>query len=77
MRKHVYKMTPREIEIWRLIGMGLTDKEIARDLRISVNTVKTHTKRIYEKVGLNIRVKVALAYLRSCPDPNAALAGLD
>jgi len=71
MRKNLFTMTPREQTIWRLIATGDTDKEIALDLGISVNTVRTHVKRVFSKAGVNTRTRAALAYLISCPDPRA------
>ncbi len=46
------KLSKREKDIIRLITHGLTDKEIAGHLDISVNTTKTHRKRIISKLGL-------------------------
>jgi DNA-binding NarL/FixJ family response regulator len=50
-----YQLTPRERDILRLLADGLTKKEIATTLKISVNTVSTHLQRVYEKlhVGTN------------------------
>jgi DNA-binding NarL/FixJ family response regulator len=50
-----YQLTPREREILRRLADGLSKKEIAKDLKISVNTVSTHMQRVYEKlhVGTN------------------------
>lgn len=46
-------LTPREREVLRLIGTGNTPAEIARELKLSVNTVETHRKHLKEKLGLN------------------------
>jgi DNA-binding NarL/FixJ family response regulator len=50
-----YQLTPRERDILRLLADGLSKKEIAKDLKISVNTVSTHMQRVYDKlhVGTN------------------------
>jgi len=53
-------LTPREMETLRLLGRGLGNKEIARQLGVSVTTVRTHLNKIYEKVGLRSRVELAL-----------------
>lgn len=45
-------LTPREREILHLIGAGNTPAEIARELKLSVNTVETHRKHLKEKLGL-------------------------
>ena len=47
------ELTPREKEIFRLIGHGLQSKEIAGALGISVLTVQSHRKKIAEKLGTN------------------------
>jgi two-component system, NarL family, response regulator LiaR len=50
-------MTPRELEILQLIAEGLSNKEIAERSFISENTVKTHSSRVFEKLGVNRRVQ--------------------
>ena len=42
-------LSDREIEVLRLVGQGKSNKEIAIDLSISVNTVKVHIGRIFQK----------------------------
>lgn len=54
-------LTPREKEVLRLVGQGVTNHEIARRLCISLNTVKNHLKRIMEKSGTSNRAQ-AVAY---------------
>ena len=48
-----FSLTPREIEIIRLIRNGLSNPEIAEQLFLSVETIKTHRKNIYYKLGVN------------------------
>jgi DNA-binding NarL/FixJ family response regulator len=55
------RLTAREEEIFDLIGLGLTNKEIARQLDISDHTVKTHLHRIYVKLQLSGRYKALLS----------------
>jgi len=50
-------MSEREIEILRVVAKGLSLVEIAELLGISVNTVKTHVKRIYHKLAVNSRTE--------------------
>ncbi|MEM7313719.1 MAG: response regulator transcription factor [Planctomycetota bacterium] len=45
-------LSPRELEILKLLGDGLVKKEVAQELSISVNTVATYIRRIYEKLGV-------------------------
>lgn len=53
-------ITPREHEILRLIAEGLSNREIAERLFVSENTVKTHSSRVFEKLGVNRRVQAVL-----------------
>jgi DNA-binding NarL/FixJ family response regulator len=48
-------LTQREAEVMTLVAEGLTNKEIARRLGVSVNTVKKHLKNAFEKRGMNSR----------------------
>jgi DNA-binding CsgD family transcriptional regulator len=48
-------LTNREIDVLRLVSDGLSDKQIAQSLQISVNTVRSHLDRIGEKTGLRKR----------------------
>jgi DNA-binding NarL/FixJ family response regulator len=53
-------LTPREIDIVRLVGHGLGNKEIANRLGVSVTTVRTHLSKVYGKMGTASRVELAL-----------------
>ena len=48
-------LSERELEVIRLLGTDLDGPEIARQLVVSLNTVRTHTKNIYAKLGVNNR----------------------
>jgi len=50
-------LTPRELEVMRLIGKGYSNPEIASELVVSVNTVKKHTSNIYSKLGVSSRTQ--------------------
>ena len=50
-------LSERERQILRLLAGGLSNDDIAANLFLSTNTVKTHLKRIYEKMGVNSRLK--------------------
>jgi NarL family two-component system response regulator LiaR len=50
-------ITPREHEILGLIAEGLSNREIGERLFVSENTVKTHSSRLFGKLGVNRRVQ--------------------
>jgi DNA-binding CsgD family transcriptional regulator len=58
----VRRLSPRQREILQLLASGLTDEEIANECFISVNTVRTHRRNIYRRLGVenprNFRRKI-------------------
>jgi LuxR family maltose regulon positive regulatory protein len=50
-------LTARELDIMRLICKGYSNPEIARELVITINTVKKHTSNIYSKLGVSSRTQ--------------------
>jgi len=50
-------LTPRELEILGLIAGGLSNREIAEKLFVSENTVKTHSARVFDKLGARRRTQ--------------------
>jgi two-component system, NarL family, response regulator len=53
-------LTPREIEVVKLVADGLRNKEIGGRLGISEETVQGHMKNILSKLGVNDRTKAAI-----------------
>lgn len=51
----VDELSPRELDVLRLLRSDLSGPDIARELIVSLNTVRTHTKNIYAKLGVNNR----------------------
>jgi DNA-binding NarL/FixJ family response regulator len=52
--------TPREYEVMGLIAMGLTNKEIATRLGLTVHTVKCHVHSVLSKLALRSRLEIAV-----------------
>ena len=52
-------LSPRELEISRLVASGSTNKGIADRLGLSVATVKSHLRRVFSKLGAANRAHVA------------------
>ena len=55
------ELSDRESEVLALIAQGLTNAEIARELYLSVETVKTYVKRLYAKLEVHNRAQAAVA----------------
>jgi DNA-binding NarL/FixJ family response regulator len=72
------ELTPRELEIFKLVAHGLSNAEIADQLVLSSATVKTHITRILTKLGLRDRVQaVVLAYETSIIRPGTHSSATD
>jgi LuxR family maltose regulon positive regulatory protein len=50
-------LSPRELEILKLISAGYTNREIAKQLVITLHTVKKHSSNIYSKLGVRSRTQ--------------------
>jgi two-component system nitrate/nitrite response regulator NarL len=57
-------LTPREIQLIRLLAMGLKNKEIASTLDITEGTVKVYLSRLFQKLGVKDRFELALYGLK-------------
>lgn len=60
-------LSPREYEILALLAKGKLYKEIADQLGIALGTVRTHQRRIYEKLHVQSRTEATVKFLRSEP----------
>jgi DNA-binding NarL/FixJ family response regulator len=61
---HIEALTPREIEVLAMLAEGLGNKEIARQLAISDNTVKFHLSSIFGKLGATSRTEAVMLGMR-------------
>jgi DNA-binding NarL/FixJ family response regulator len=58
-------LSPREMEIVKLIADGLSNKEIGETLFLTNGTVRNHISTILEKTGLDHRTQIAIKYLKN------------
>jgi DNA-binding CsgD family transcriptional regulator len=76
--KEDLSLPPRQAEIVQCVLDGMTDKQTAETLRISISTVRTHLRRLFTKFGSHDRVELILymcGYLREYHRPDAAAPG--
>lgn len=59
------ELTPREIDVLRLLAQGLDNAAIARRLCLTTRTVQNHVSAIYSKLGVASRTEAALCAIRS------------
>jgi DNA-binding CsgD family transcriptional regulator len=59
------RLTARESDILRLLARGASNKEIARNLSLSVHTVERHVANLYQKIGVRNRAEATAYHLRS------------
>jgi DNA-binding NarL/FixJ family response regulator len=64
--KHVAapKLTDREMEVLRLVARGMNNRDIAKELFISENTVKNHVRNILEKLQIHSRMEAVMIAVR-------------
>ena len=55
-------LTERERQVWALVARGLSNREIARRLTLSDNTVKFHVQHLFHKLGVKNRTEAALRH---------------
>lgn len=60
-------LSPRELEVARAVGRGLSNADISAELHLSVATVKAHVSRLLEKLGVDNRVQIALLIRDATP----------
>ena len=66
-----YHMTPREVQVAKLICQGLDNERIARNLRIKPGTIKTHLRNIYRRVRVKSKLTMLLMFLHDVNNSSA------
>ncbi|MGK7878403.1 MAG: response regulator [Xenococcaceae cyanobacterium] len=64
-KQNIDNLSEREMEVLKLIVEGKSNSEIAAELYLSTNTIKTHVRGIMNKLAVDDRVKAAVVALRS------------
>jgi DNA-binding NarL/FixJ family response regulator len=64
-RRIGFHASPRQVEILKLVAEGRSDKQIAASLRLSITTVRTYLRRLYQDQQLSGRAEAAVRFLRS------------
>lgn len=62
----VHSLTHCEFQAFRLLGLGMTNQEIAEGLHVSLHTVRSHVKKVYVKCGVRDRGKLTLIAHQVC-----------
>ena len=60
-------LTQREREVWALVARGLSNRDIAKRLTLSDNTVKFHVQHLFHKLGVKNRTEAALKHAKAEP----------
>jgi DNA-binding NarL/FixJ family response regulator len=61
-------LTPRQVEVLRLLEQGRSTKQIAAELHLSTETVRNHIRRIFRALGVNSRLEAVAAARATPPD---------
>ena len=65
------KLTSREQEVLQLIAKGYTNSKVAKELHLSIHTIKSHRKNLHKKLKINnVNELIAFAYNNNLVDPN-------
>jgi DNA-binding NarL/FixJ family response regulator len=62
---HIESLTPREVEVLKLLSQGQTNPQIAKNLLFSVSTVKAEVRSILSKLGVSDRTQAAVRAIES------------
>jgi DNA-binding NarL/FixJ family response regulator len=57
-----YKLTAQELRVAKLLAAGRSNREIAAEMVLSVETVKSHVARVLQKLGVSNRAQAAIVF---------------
>ncbi len=60
-----YSLSPRELEVARLVCKGFNNEEIAGKLSIAHGTVKTHLRNVYRRVRVRNKIQMLLKFVKN------------
>ena len=60
-----WHLTPREVEVAKLVCNGLDNEQIGKKLRIAYNTVRAHLGNIFRKVGVKGKAGIILEFIET------------
>ena len=60
-------LTPRQVEVLRLLEQGRSTKQIAAELHVSTETVRNHVRRLFLALGVNSRLEAVAAARAASP----------
>ncbi len=58
-----YRMSPRELQVAKLVCQGFSNDEIATDLKMKKGTVKTHIRNIYRRIQVSSKITMLLKFV--------------
>ena len=61
-------LTPRQVEVLRLLEQGRSTKQIAAELHVSTETVRNHIRRLFRALGVHSRLEAVAAARAASPD---------
>jgi DNA-binding CsgD family transcriptional regulator len=62
----IHCLTASEFRVFRMLGLGMTNNEMAESLHVSLYTVRSHMKKIHAKCGVRDRAKLTLIAHQAC-----------
>jgi DNA-binding NarL/FixJ family response regulator len=62
------QLTPRQVEVLRLLEQGRSTKQIAAELHLSIETVRNHIRRLFRALGVHSRLEAVAAARAASPD---------